>query len=475
MESSCVEGTLCEDALSSQPSAAPTIPPAATSPTPPTPHALTVTCHCGKQQGQVWLRLIELEGINEAIMTQCDCPPCRQSIGALFDTYLSIQRPSKFRGLHSRITRSRDFPVASARSFCAICGCHLFKMTMWFERKQNETPTPTMIWWVATAAIVDSPEVSSCDTVGGHLLRPQPLDSTDGGLLRHYISSETDPDAVDDRYPELWMISGDVDDDTHNKAIRQMFSPAPCRAATRPLRGGCVCGQVQFKIDPANGLDLLTDRVPRLPPPRELFDCSWPIDSIFTDVSEAAETFRLLQKKAPWWQTKTRQSHHRYLAYTCMCVDCRLTTGAELQSWAFVPRENIGIRLPDSDWRLLDFNILDMQYRNHNPSPLGVYQSSQTITRHFCSKCGATAFMYDTKNPQLVKVSVGLLAQEDGDALLETHLDWWKGNIGFFEPWAKRYQQKRSGWVIKWANYLGLTLYSKYIVEFLERMSSFGL
>jgi hypothetical protein len=116
----------------------------------------------------------------------------------------------------------------------------------------------------------------------------------------------------------------------------------------------------------------------------------------------------------------------KYLAGTCACKSCRLISGFEIQTWAFVPRDNISIFIPgDSELKALDFKSL----------PAGVlksYQSSGRAVRDFCGGCGATVFWRDVSDPSVIDVSVGLLRAEEG-ARAESWLCWWTGRVSFLE------------------------------------------
>ncbi|EXK23644.1 hypothetical protein FOMG_19595, partial [Fusarium oxysporum f. sp. melonis 26406] len=94
-----------------------------------------------------------------------------------------------------------------------------------------------------------------------------------------------------------------------------------------------------------------------------------------------------------WWV-----QGDKYLAGTCACESCRLASGFEIQTWAFIPRANISIVAPDSSRTEvpLDFESLPT-------GALRSYQSSQGVVRHFCGGCGATTTLYySDRNPLLI-------------------------------------------------------------------------
>ena len=130
---------------------------------------------------------------------------------------------------------------------------------------------------------------------------------------------------------------------------------------------------------------------------------------------------------AKWWL----RPNDRYLAGTCACKSCRLTSGFPIQTWTFVPRANIFFTVPSekggSETLPLDFEEL-----RKRGAVLEGYDSSDGVTREFCPGCGATVFWHDKWRPELMDVSVGLLDDESG-ARAEPWLDWWTGRVSFVE------------------------------------------
>jgi hypothetical protein len=131
----------------------------------------------------------------------------------------------------------------------------------------------------------------------------------------------------------------------------------------------------------------------------------------------------------------------KYLSGTCACHPCRLTSGFEIQTWAFIPRRNILISSsssssqdqPHHHHKPLDFSTLD---RADPHQKLKAYESSPGRIREFCSVCGATVFWHDHFRPDLIDVSVGLLRAPEG-ARAESWLEWWTGRVSFSEDAGK--------------------------------------
>ena len=116
-----------------------------------------------------------------------------------------------------------------------------------------------------------------------------------------------------------------------------------------------------------------------------------------------------------WW---LRENGTKYLGGTCACSDCRLVSGYDIQTWAFVPQANI----LQPDGKPFDFKA----------GTLKRYNSSKGVYREFCSKCGATVFFHADRRPGLIDVSAGLLDAEEGTRA-EDWLSWETGRVSYGE------------------------------------------
>ena len=116
-----------------------------------------------------------------------------------------------------------------------------------------------------------------------------------------------------------------------------------------------------------------------------------------------------------WW---LRENGTKYLGGTCACNECRLASGFDIQTWAFVPKANI----KQLDGKPLDFSA----------GTLKRYDSSKGVYREFCGRCGATVFWHSDSRPDLIDVSVGLLDAEEG-ARADSWLDWETERVSFQE------------------------------------------
>ncbi|KAL8912765.1 MAG: hypothetical protein Q9171_002304 [Xanthocarpia ochracea] len=122
------------------------------------------------------------------------------------------------------------------------------------------------------------------------------------------------------------------------------------------------------------------------------------------------------QNEGEWW---LRANGTKYLAGFCVCNDCRLATGYDLQAWMFAPKKNIR----QLDGKEIDFTMGTLKTYSHSP---GAY-------RDFCGKCGATVFWrHEEKKEGLIDISVGLLDADEG-VRAEEWLEWWTKKVEFEE------------------------------------------
>lgn len=422
------------------------------------PPLLTITCLCGSQCQNVLPRpvLDQDTGQSAPVIEFCDCEECRHLSGTLFVSYLTIHDPFLDVPQGLQYINCSD---GSRRYFCGKCGCHLFKQTHQepgqdktrveaisgldeLEKsvpdKEAATTTETVnnetsrihnkgigtrsLWEVATGSISRSPANLNVRSV-----EPTVASTADGGLFRYLFSGH--PGKVDE--------------------------PHLAASADPTLRGVCACGRLEFNIRKASLADLDGSQAPK----------SYYADLIYPYKTTAAELTANAQDEK-WWIRPSGEDHtsFRYFAGTCACRSCRLATGFEIQTWTFVPRKNITIRLDPplgeptgTRWPELDFEGIDALPKD--ATPLGCYESSPNVFRHFCPGCGATAFWSDKVRPNLVDVSAGLLASADGGAMAQGHLFWWKNRISFEEDAIL----DRVGWAKNWAERLVKKLANKML------------
>ncbi|KAK3353794.1 glutathione-dependent formaldehyde-activating enzyme [Lasiosphaeria hispida] len=114
---------------------------------------------------------------------------------------------------------------------------------------------------------------------------------------------------------------------------------------------------------------------------------------------------------------------NKWVACLDVCDDCRLTSGAHVVGWTFVPLASLEPRVPEG----FGFGTLVS------------YASSEGVLRAFCGVCGATVF-YSSEDPlrvgevgreeTMVDVAVGILRSAEGPAA-EDWVTWRTGRVAF--------------------------------------------
>ncbi|KAK0655133.1 Mss4-like protein [Cercophora newfieldiana] len=367
---------------------------------------ITISCLCGAAR-----QILSPSPHDSNSITICHCDSCRHLTGLLFTTYAPIKGAPFLAGL------TKYSPSASStRYFCSICGCHIFR--------HNEHG-----WAVATGTITSSPPLDTPLTI-----QHQHISSTlDGGL-------------------SIWLPSSPSHPPTSEPTEELPSLPASCHCnrisftITRPLRTSTLphspfadllvpyCNNPHsVTSNPASIKWWLRDPSPAAQPPNT--------DALHHPSSEVLEG-----------EKDEELSGYKYLAGTCACRSCRLTSGFEIQTWAFVPRVNILMNIPSSTGEgtslesdaaktvsVLDFSAI--------PSDLlKTYRSSAAAVREFCPTCGATVFWHDFERPDLIDVSVGLSRCLSG-ARAAPFFQWWTDRTSF----AEEARTDRSGGMADWA------------------------
>ncbi|KAF5324729.1 hypothetical protein D9611_004397 [Ephemerocybe angulata] len=110
----------------------------------------------------------------------------------------------------------------------------------------------------------------------------------------------------------------------------------------------------------------------------------------------------------------------QFLAEHCLCTSCRRCSGNQIQTWIYVPNENIFDALTNAP---IDLDNLDKR-----PKALKQYVSSEGVRRESCGTCGAAVFwsreMKDGERPHM-SVAAGLIDQDaTGGARAEAWIAW---------------------------------------------------
>ncbi|KAK4239490.1 Mss4-like protein [Achaetomium macrosporum] len=356
--------------------------------------SVTISCHCGAARQTLAPRANHdvFSGVSF-----CHCETCRHMTGLLCVSYAPISShpaPSVV-GLESYSTSP-----ASTRYFCSTCGCHVFRA----RQPSPSAPPEEWSWEVATGIIIYAPD-SKLPEKWHHL---HVNDTKDGGLA-------------------LWLPNSPP-------ISTPPTSPtSPSQYSNDILPASCECKSVSLQITPPSSDPLVN---PDSPYPDLLLPyISTPSDVVSNPSHEKwylrPGTLPLTTHETADGKSKSNATRVRYLAGTCACPSCRLTSGFEIQTWAFVPRRNILISSsPESEHQLLDFAQLP------DGVSLRQYESSSGRMREFCARCGATVFWHDRFRPDLIDVSAGLFRAGAG-ARAESWLDWWGGRVSFSEEAGK--------------------------------------
>ncbi|GJN75016.1 hypothetical protein PLICBS_009112 [Purpureocillium lilacinum] len=345
---------------------------------------LQMTCHCGNVKH-------DLTGAADAgDIALCHCYGCRHSTGQLYASYYKLKQKSALPLLSSPAISRYDsaepqqgttHPAAVSLYFCPTCGCHVFRTIAGPEGTSIE---------VATGTLTDGNELSAAK-FASHV----GVDETrDGGLTK-------------------WLGELPIKNDVEGNAKHYSAEPAPRGPESREtLEASCLCGGVALRITRPNASSLK--------PHSGFADMIIPFHTGDPAIKNPEDV--------KWW---LRENGTKYMAGLCACQTCRLVSGFELQSWAFVPRTSIEYRA-DTDgngvvWKVLDFEGL------RATGTLRGYESSPGVMREFCGGCGATVFWHDRWRPELIDVSVGLLQDSEGGVRAEGWLSWWMDRVSFAE------------------------------------------
>ncbi|OTA58662.1 hypothetical protein K449DRAFT_121254 [Hypoxylon sp. EC38] len=395
-----------------------------------------ISCHCGAAKRTVVLRPPEPQATPGPIdIDLCHCHACRHSSGLLCVSYAPIQTPRSLSGL-------RIYPSESAQSssrttltryFCDTCGCHVF------QRKQtspNSNEEVDGLWSVATGIIIgrdrtgnDDESVEAVDAREEPLLRNArhvyTADTKDGGLSPFINVDSVDelggPERHGHEEPPSPHVSSSQTRDEEGKDI---------------LQAHCYCKNVRFYIT-------RPDASSRLP------HSGFP-DLMIPFKTSPREIITNPQNEKWWLCPHGDPNPTKYLAGTCACQSCRLTSGFEIQTWAFVPRTNIFFLPPNSSSSSpASSDAIPLDFTTLPPGILQSHQSSPGVLREFCPRCGATVFWHDRWRPDLIDVSIGLLDAPEG-ARAQRWLEWWYGRVSFEED----ADNGRFGEVASWARNL---------------------
>ena len=296
----------------------------------------------------------------------CHCTTCRHITGQLCNSKFIAPRPSGGQStLHVEgDTVSYKSSKHLTRYFCGNCG----------------------------ASIYNHDSTTGSDNIASGV-----IDRADGILeLKQHMFVEETKDGGLTSWLEAPAWAGQPDG---SKKLEGMTKKPESlnRDPHAELSCYCECRGVQFKITSPN---------------QDSLNVSSPLpDLLFPSHLHPGQAPSYLK----WWLCAQGT---KYFAGTCACNSCRLSTGYDIQAWAFVPKPNI----LQIDGKALDYGMGTLKRYSHSK---GAY-------REFCSRCGATVFWHCDERPDLIDVSVGLLDAATG-ARAEEWLEWAIERVSFEE------------------------------------------
>jgi hypothetical protein len=300
----------------------------------------------------------------------------------------------------------------------------------WNYEDGQQTTDSSSIWAVATGIVVE--RTTSHD--GTHT--DDILDAGDFRFARHINVASTKDGGLSPYMEEVSGVRMDIhqhQDDVGETQCPSLLGSIQDTSTTvtssdkekGAIQAFCHCGTVRFHITHPDA----TSRAPQ---------------SGFSDLIIPLKAGPEEQVRNPddvkWWlRPAGAELPTHYLAGTCACRSCRVVSGFEIQTWAFVPQSNIffHIRGPagtgDTGAQSLESaSVVPLDFAALPVGILRTYESSPGVLRESCVNCGATVFWHDKWRPELIDVSVGLLEAPEG-ARAESLLDWWKGRTSFAE------------------------------------------
>jgi len=394
--------------------------------------ALAISCHCGSVKQTVRFRAQSSNTSRKIDL--CHCASCRHNTGLLCVSYADIEPP----GLTEELQEYGSSTGGTIRLFCRTCGCHVFRSVQRAVNRGNRIependatpPIESDPWGVATGITIGS---------SGETLGPQKSSEEDTKMQSCYLRHNH---TISTKDGGLSLFIRGL---SHQSDLKGSLFNKEGRGGGEVLNAHCHCGTVRFHITRPNEASKL---------PRSNFpDLMMPYHTGNSEIQNPRDEKWWLrpalnlraERSGPASPEKDRPG--RYLAGTCACRSCRLTSGFEIQTWAFVPRANIFFHInraqsptlpshsqsqPVEDHDKATTDIVPLDFATLPPNILASYESTAGIRREFCSCCGATVFWRDKWRPELLDVSVGLLDAEEG-ARAETWLDWWTARVSFIE------------------------------------------
>ncbi|KAF5379105.1 hypothetical protein D9615_005955 [Tricholomella constricta] len=359
-------------------------------------------CHCGLNSFNIPFATASLPITNDL----CHCTSCQHSTGQLMVNHVAFLGAPLSGSAATDSNEPADLSTltpyktsaSATRWFCSRCSAHI----LW---EYNNTTHPS--WCVAVGTLERTEGIVK---TGYHIWVADTLDGgiadhlrvVDGLELPRYIAGVKECEVV----PAKWR-SADILEDSraHSQELDRILAYCHCRAIsfwiTRPSAASA---------QPSSPYpDLMHPYI------------STPKDKVANPNDEK------------WWLRPGVVNSTHYLAGHCACTSCRLTSGFEIQSWAFIPKANLLFPRPGAAPATTELIELNLQDDDLRPAGLRRYRSSAGRNREFCGTCGATVFWWGEERPELVDVAVGLVDEKVGGSRAEGWFEWWRGRVSFEE------------------------------------------
>ena len=295
----------------------------------------------------------------------CHCNTCRHTSGLLCTTVCELPVIPSALKVEGK-TSSYKLDSTQSLVFCPGCGSSLYQM----GSDVSKINIYTGVLKIGSGQVDFKDQCCMEETIDGGLASWLDLhhDDYSGKCLLHKKTAVADRSSV-------------------NEELKQSLD----------VTASCHCGGVQFIISP---------------PSEASTQLSSPCSDLIVPFNSGPSKN---EEDSKWW---LRANGTRYFAGTCACRSCRLASGNDIQTWAFIPK--INMRQMNGD--PLEFDM----------GTLNEYGSSKGVYRNFCSICGATVFWHNDERPYLIDVSTGLLEAESG-ARAEELLEWTTARVSFQE------------------------------------------
>ncbi|KAH6917787.1 hypothetical protein BKA70DRAFT_882 [Coprinopsis sp. MPI-PUGE-AT-0042] len=361
----------------------------------------------------------------------CHCSSCKHVTGQMAGSLVAVSNVFHHdadvpfhlgKGLDGNFVIYQTSQKAN-RYFCSVCSAHLFFEYLAAPASGEEGGGEAAIY-VATGALEKADGVI---VLGWHQWVE---DSLDGGMADHFraVNGQRLPrHTVEKGTPELpvgWR------DESLGAAVRR-----------DALTFSCHCKNIEFGIT--------------RPTPESKLPYSGYPDFIYAhDTTHLSRTRNAEDCK--WWLRPLNSAQPtKYIAGYCACAYCRLASGSDVQSWAYVPLVNIvdkngkPIRLAkdvrDNLAEVRDaVEKLGLEETLNIPSPrrdsdpgtkrlpgLKQYISSPGCYRESCSNCGATICAWKEGRPDLVCIATALVDEDQDGTRAEGWFEWHTDRVGF--------------------------------------------